>query len=476
MMANGGFADEQGEIMKFQIELTIKTDEDSASSEIITFERESLSDDTLGLSLNEAKALLTQVQQHMVAQQIAAFIHAAKTCSCGQTHSLKGHHTIRYQSLFGKLYLSSPRFYTCPCQDSPSKSFSPLKRVLKARSSPELLYLQSKWAALMSYGMTADLINDVLPITSNATTVYNHSQCVARRLESEVEEEAHVYIEGCEMEWAELPMPDMPLSVGIDGGYIRERQAEQRKAGVCEVIVGKSIPYQGKGKCFAYVSGDDRPKRRLANLLKSQGMQANQTVTFLSDGGDNVRDLQRYLSPQAEHLLDWFHVTMRITTLRQMLKGLKPHPDLWISPEDLLTQMERVKWFLWHGNVYKALDVLRRMGEPLESVSDENDRAGKIGKALEDFYPYIEVNRPFIPNYAERYHAGERISTGFVESAVNQVIAKRFAKKQQMRWTRQGAHQLLQIRVKVLNEEFHAQFQTWYPRFNIRSEWQQQAA
>jgi hypothetical protein len=28
----------------------------------------------------------------------------------------------------------------------------------------------------------------------------------------------------------------------------------------------------------------------------------NQAVTFLSDGGDTVRDLQMYLNPQAEHL------------------------------------------------------------------------------------------------------------------------------------------------------------------------------
>jgi hypothetical protein len=151
---------------------------------------------------------------------------------------------------------------------------------LTERITPELLYLQSKWASLMSYGMTTDLINDVLPITSNHATVYNHVQRVAQRLEDEVEEEAHVYIDGCEMEWAELPIPDMPLTVGIDGGYIRERQDDKRKAGVCEVIVGKSIPYDGKGKCFAYVSGDDCPKRRLHNLLKSQGMQHNQTVTF----------------------------------------------------------------------------------------------------------------------------------------------------------------------------------------------------
>ena len=34
----------------------------------------------------------------------------------------------------------------------------------------------------------------------------------------------------------------------------------------------------------------------------------NQQITFLSDGGDTVRDLQLYLNPHAEHLLDWLHV------------------------------------------------------------------------------------------------------------------------------------------------------------------------
>jgi hypothetical protein len=51
----------------------------------------------------------------------------------------------------------------------------------------------------------------------------------------------------------------------------------------------------------------------------------------------------------------------------------------------------------------------------------------------------------------ERYRNGERISTGFVESTVNQVISKRFCKKQQMAWTPRGAHLLLQSRTRVLN-------------------------
>ena len=73
-----------------------------------------------------------------------------------------------------------------------------------------------------------------------------------------------------------------------------------------EVIVGKSITDAGDVKCFGGVTSyDQKPKRRLFEVLKSQGMQMNQQVTFLSDGGDNVRELQLYLNPQAEHLLDW---------------------------------------------------------------------------------------------------------------------------------------------------------------------------
>lgn len=53
------------------------------------------------------------------------------------------------------------------------------------------------------------------------------------------------------------------------------------------------------------------------HLLNQQGMQANQQITFLSDGADNVRDLKYAMYPEAEHVLDWFHVTMRLTVLDQ---------------------------------------------------------------------------------------------------------------------------------------------------------------
>ena len=84
-------------------------------------------------------------------------------------------------------------------------------------------------------------------------------------------------------------------------------------------------------------------------------------------------------------------------------------------------------------------------------------------KAAEEFATYIERNAHAIPNYGERYRNGERIATSFVESAVNVVIGKRFNKKQQMQWSRRGAHMLLQIRTRVLDRTFRAQFENWYP-------------
>ena len=91
-------------------------------------------------------------------------------------------------------------------------------------------------------------------------------------------------------------------------------------------------------------------------------------------------------------------------------------------------------------------------------------------KALSALRTYIENNRHLIPNDGRRYRDGEAIATGFVESTVNEVVSKRFCKKQQMQWSKQGAHLLLQTRVKTLDGELGAIFKRWYPDMDIEVE------
>ena len=70
----------------------------------------------------------------------------------------------------------------------------------------------------------------------HASTIREHVYRVAERMERELGEEQCCFIEGCERDWNQLPPPDGPLTVGIDGGYVRGRNKEH-----FEVIAGKSL-------------------------------------------------------------------------------------------------------------------------------------------------------------------------------------------------------------------------------------------
>ena len=472
--------------MKLTIQVVTTTDDGQETTrDIACVERQDLTPETFGLSLAEGKRVLQALQEVVVEWQMHPYLQQQRTCPhCGKTRQSKGvHHTV-FRTVFGALPVVSPRLTHCPCQPHDTHSFSPLALLLPERTTPDLLYLETKWAALMSYGLTVKLLQDVLPLDEplEAVTIRNHVLKVAQRLEDALGEEQGSFIDSCPAEWSRLPLPDGPLTVGIDGGYVKA----QGKQGSFEVIAGKSLRAFHRGeeveapvssKCFAFVQTyDEKPKRRLFEVLQSQGHQLNQQLTFLSDGGDTVRNLQLSLNPQAEHLLDWFHVTMRLTVMQQTAKSL---PETTSDEErtyevraPVIKELERLKWFLWHGNVYQAFQVMQSVEGDLEVAvaTSEDATARKLLKAVEEFHTYIENNANFIPNYGERYRSGERISTGFVESTVNQVISKRMVKKQQMQWSQRGAHLLLQIRTRVLNGEWEATFRTWYPGFRSHAQ------
>ena len=75
------------------------------------------------------------------------------------------------------------------------------------------------------------------------------------------------------------------------------------------------------------------------------------------------------------------------------------------------------------GDIDGAREADQHAGRPASLVLK------KPLHAPDEFATYILNSATSIANYGERYRNGERISTGLTESAVNQVIAKRFVKK-----------------------------------------------
>lgn len=308
--------------MNFRVEVICVGDDGiEQRRETMAFTKERVTMETLGLSLAEGKQLLETVQTYVVAQQAAAYLEHERPCGkCGRPHLSKERRRSPVNTVFGPVAVPNPRWHRCPCQATGPRTFRPSARWLDGRTTPELAYLETKWASLIPYAKVVDLLKDVLPVaeTLNQESVRRHLHATATKMEQALGDEKERLFEGTEDEWAAQPTPDGPMTVGIDGGMLRARN----KKGFFEVIAGKSILAFKRNevhdiptaKRFGFVQTyDDKPRRRLWELMKSQGMQENQQVLFLSDGGDTVRKLQAYLHPSSEHIIDWFHITMRLT-------------------------------------------------------------------------------------------------------------------------------------------------------------------
>src|SRR5689334_8205423 len=177
--------------MRIQIQLRIVADDDSVISEeeILHLGKGDDRLEAIGLSLGEAKALLAGIQERVVTAQAASFAARHRDCPvCGRRRRSKGPYPIVFRTAFGTVPLASPRFHRCGCQPADRKTVSPLTELFTEHTAPELLYLETRWASLVSYGLTADLLQEVLPIGrgANASTIRSHLHRVAARHEADL--------------------------------------------------------------------------------------------------------------------------------------------------------------------------------------------------------------------------------------------------------------------------------------------------
>ena len=142
----------------------------------------------LGLPLKAAKQLRKSIQQRLLQRQIDPCLAASATCpDCGPPRQVKGYHQRSFRTLFGTCKLASPRLVHCRCQRRKTTSCRPLSSLLTASVAPELLFMETKWASLVSYGVTVKARTDFLPldVTLDVKTVRYDPLKVAERCEAE---------------------------------------------------------------------------------------------------------------------------------------------------------------------------------------------------------------------------------------------------------------------------------------------------
>ena len=113
-------------------------------------------------------------------------------------------------------------------------------------------------------------------------TISQHVRATAARLDASLGPGQFVNDSGYQRQIEAAPEPAAPITVGLDGDYIRGRERLPGGNGCLEVIAGKSIPEEGAAKVFAFVHRVDRkPNRRLRAVLESQGILPRDHITFL---------------------------------------------------------------------------------------------------------------------------------------------------------------------------------------------------
>jgi len=411
----------------------------------------------LGLCLAEAKQLMAAIQAEIVPVQVTVAGEHRRACvACEGELASKGHYTAAFRSLFGDVPIRVRRLLTCPCQGTgEAKSFA-VFNLEAATVAPELAYVTARYAALVPFGKVADLLSELLPISGaqNAGTVRNRTMQAG---------EAVVQPHAAKTAEAATAQPAKPVVIGLDGGYVRSRHRQDERH--FEVIAGKVVDAQGRQSRFAFARNSPAiASDAFKQVLAVAGVTADTPATVLSDGDAGLWRLQREALPNATVVLDWWHAAVRFEHALQAARGLGA-TDAHLAAE-AVRGLERAKWRLWHGRwpgCQRKLAALCRWARRTSICGVAG--IGRLEHHVGELLAYLERNQGALVHYAARRRNGELISTAFVESSVNEIIAKRMNKKQQMRWNRATVQPFLDVRTAVLNDKLEDAFRRRYPGF-----------
>jgi hypothetical protein len=128
--------------MRVKLQLVMCNDEgdEETVTDVITLNKNNQRIEHLGLTLSEAKQLLSTTQRHLLRQQVDAFLNTYSDCpDCGTPLHLKARSRRSLRTLFGTFQFDSPRLEPCDCKRHKTSSFRPLSALLTESVAPELL-------------------------------------------------------------------------------------------------------------------------------------------------------------------------------------------------------------------------------------------------------------------------------------------------------------------------------------------------
>lgn len=456
--------------MRWKIMLQCETDAgEVTTTEVMTLERNIRPEfSQMGLLHREGKTILLRLQRMMMRNQASEFFKHSRPCrECGVSRNIKDYRKRTLQTIYGNVEFKLPRFQHCPCASRVlTHCFSYVwlgSLLIPSRSTPELMAMQAGLGARVPYREAAFLMNAFLPAqrARNHGTVRNHTLRVGEKIN----------LEGCAVPDRSASPPSDTAVVAIDGTYARGRRSDE--AARFEIIAGRVTVPQQKSTLFSFVQNYQPDPSELRQMWEKLGCGESTYLRIVTDGDTGLRNIVQNSAPGSTgHVLDWFHIAMRLQAIRRSIRfsllqaQCKPS---WIGEEE--REVESISHHIWHGDLDIACELLEAMASRIEwTVDPAQLKACSLLRSnlqrVRELRKYLRTNQDEVIAYSIAHRDKEPVSTAPVESTINHLINHRMNKSQQMSWTARGAHYMLQVRVAIANRVLGPIFSRWYPGFS----------
>lgn len=308
------------------------------------------------------------------------------------------------------------------------KKYYPLDEELELGESRMSLQKESQ-LALLSVHMTYREAQKVYEELTRNRTGRMTAHRTVQRWAAPIEEP-----EGLKPTESSKPVAEGKEHITADGVMVPLREEGWKEA---KVGAHYKVDEERKAQEIRYTATLGRREefgQRLYELANEPCLEKTREMAFVSDAAEWLDGIQEHHFPLAERIVDVFHA----------------EEYLW-DVANAFYQKGSAQAKQWaKAKVQQLLEA--DQGSLQKSLAHMKPKSPEQKQALEDARRYFKNHghKMDYPRYEQR---GLHIGSGIAEAACKHVIQSRF-KRSGMRWSRQGAENLLQLRVACLNQQW----------------------
>lgn len=360
------------------------------------------------------------------------YVGSVIPCECGGKMRYVEDRPKRLLTLTGEVEISRAYYNDRGC----NSGFVPLDKRLDVENtsfSPGVREAITLVDAEVPFEKGRKLLKKIMRLSVSKQRGIKISEALGKEIEERLIQEENRFKE------EEVKIEENPgrLYVSADGTMVLiDREWKEVKVGAVfdSSLDSEGKPVRGQTNYMGSFENSEEFGWRLCSEAYKRGSENAEEVIGLGDGSKWIWNLIQMHFPGATEIVDWYHAAERVWDIAKLVYGE--------GTDQTKCWAKRQTKFLKKGKVNQVIS----------SLKDLNTRSKQKRGKVQETVTYFQNNKSRM-KYKKFRKKGYFIGSGVVEAGCKNIVADRL-KKSGMRWSKEGAEAILQLRLCVLNDDW----------------------